>query len=98
MFWQSVILGLQAFGDWHIWVDILGMVILAFLWRLISGLVMGGAQSGLRMAARCIMSSIGEIVVQAVAVSLFVLFCLPSIVLREGFTPAVVVSDLIVQY
>lgn len=31
------------------------------------------------------MHSIGEIIVQAVAVSLFVLFCLPSIVLREGF-------------
>jgi hypothetical protein len=93
MFWQSVILGLQAFGDWHIWVGNFGMIVLRFIWRLISGLVTGGAESGIRAATGCIMSSLGEIIVEALAVSLFALFCLPSIVLREGFTPAVVVSN-----
>ena len=92
MFWQSVILGLQAFGDWHILVGIFGMMALTYFWRLIAVLVTGGAGSGVRAAVGCVMSSLGEIVVQAIAVSLFVLFCLPSIVLREGFTSAGVVS------
>jgi hypothetical protein len=92
MFWQSVILGLQGFGNWHILVGMLGMMVLTFLWRLIAGLIFGGAESGVRAAAGCFMFSLGGIVVQALAVSLFVLICLPSIVLDEGFTPSRVVS------
>ena len=95
MFWQSVLLGIQGFSDWHIWVGILGILLTVMLWRLISGLVVGDGESGIRGAVGCVMS-LAEIAVQALAVSLFVLFCLPSLLSGSGFTPAAVISEALV--
>ena len=87
MFWQSVLLGLQTLSDGYIWVGIFGMMVVTFAWNALISLAMGSSESGVRSAAGCLLGTLGGVVVQALAVSFFVVVCLPIILFGKDFTP-----------
>ncbi len=95
MFWQSVISGLIAFLDWHIIIGAIGIAFASVLHLLITGFTMGDNESGGRLGAGCLLMFIGGPLVQALSVSVFILFCLPAIIGTGGFTPLELVSMLL---
>jgi hypothetical protein len=94
MFWQSVIEGIGALFDWHIIVGAIAVAGISYAVPILSGLMIGNNESGARAGAGCIMMLIGGPIAQACAVTLFVLFCFPSIVGSGGFTPIAIAGAL----
>jgi len=95
MFWQSVGSGITSLLDWHILVGMAGVSIASLLYPLIVGLTMGKGESGARMGTGCFLMLVGGPLIQAVAVSGFILLCLPAIIGGGGFTPSAVVGPLV---
>jgi hypothetical protein len=94
MFWQSIWLGVQALGDWHILVGMAGIAISLLIWRILLGLLAGSDESGARMAIGCWLEMLGGPVAQALVVCGFILICFPSILVGRGFTPPAIISDI----
>ncbi|MBM3862364.1 MAG: hypothetical protein FJ385_00200 [Verrucomicrobia bacterium] len=80
--------------DWHILVGMAGVSIASILYPLISGLTMGDGESSARIGAGCFLVIVGGPLIQAIAVSGFVLLCLPAIIGGGGFTPGEVIGPL----
>lgn len=94
MFWQSVGAGITSLLDWHILVGMAAVSIASLLYPMIVGLTMGDGESGARIGTGCFLMIVGGPLIQAVAVSGFILVCLPTIIGGEGFTPAAVIGPL----
>ena len=94
MFWQSVGAGLSSILDWHILLGMACVSIASILYPVIVGLTMGDGESGARTGAGCLLMIVGGPLIQAAAVSGFVLLCLPAIIGGQGFTPAAVIGPL----
>lgn len=80
--------------DWHILVGMVGVSTAAILHPMIVGLTMGDNKSGARVGSGCFLMIVGGPLIQAIAVSAFVLFCLPAIIGGQGFTPTVAIGTL----
>jgi hypothetical protein len=87
MFWQSVADGLLAIFNWRIVVGAFSVAAVSIAVPLAAGLTAGNSDSGARTGAGCLMLMIGGPIAQACAITLFVLFCLPSLIGTGGFTP-----------
>jgi hypothetical protein len=94
MFWQSVIEGVSSLADWHVLVGVVGVSLVSVLYLVVSGLLLGNASSGARVGAGFAFMFVGGPVFQALAVTGFVLLCLPVIIGSGGFTPAALVGFL----
>jgi hypothetical protein len=94
MFWQSVGAGITSLLDWHILVGMAAVSIASILYRVIVGLTVGDGESDARVGTGCFLMIVGGPLIQAVAVSAFVLLCLPAIIGGQGFTPAAAIGPL----
>lgn len=98
MFWQSVSAGILAIFDWHIIVGAIGVSLICLvIVPLTTGLIAGGGDSSGREKAGCIFILIGGPILQAAAVSGFILFCLPAIAGNGGFTPLGLIGPMLWQ-
>jgi hypothetical protein len=93
MFWESVLLGIKALADWHILVGIAFIVAASFIPMVIASAAIGDGESTARSTTGCLMAGVGGPIIQAIAVSLFILVCLPSLLLGKGFTPVEVIAQ-----
>jgi len=95
MFWQSVGQGIASLADWHVLVGMAGVSVASLVYPLLVGLTMGSGESGPRVGAGCLFMLVGGPLVQAAAVSGFVLVCLPAIIGSGGFTPGPLIGPLL---
>jgi hypothetical protein len=94
MFWQSVIDGILAFFSWRIILGTLVVALISLVPMFLGSFIFASEGSGVKKGMGFFLAAIGAPIVQAIAISFFVLFCLPSIIGDGGFTPASVVWDL----
>jgi hypothetical protein len=92
MFWQSVVLGIQTLGNWHIWVGIVGFMVVMLLWNALVSIIAGQSESSPRMVVGCFIGSLGSVLLNGIAVSFFVVICFPIILFGNDFLPLPVLT------
>jgi hypothetical protein len=95
MFWQSVVEGAASLVDWHVLVGMAAVSVASLLYPVIAGLTMGTGESGAPVGAGCLFMLVGGPLIQAAAVSGFVLICLPAVIGSGGFTPSPLIGPLL---
>jgi hypothetical protein len=92
MFWQSVGGGFLNLFDWHVLVGALGVSFITLLHPMLIALITGGGEK--RFGIGVAFAMFGGPLFQVIAVSGFILLCLPAIVGTGGFTPSQAIGVL----
>jgi hypothetical protein len=87
MFWQSILQGFTSLTNWEIWVGMLSVGLVQVIFVLAVGRLMLGGESGARTAMGCFLGATLGPIVQCLAVTAFIVFLLPALLLGRGFTP-----------
>ena len=94
MYWQSIGYGILGFFNWHIVIGVLAICIMSLFTPVAVGIIGGHGKSGMRQTTGFLTMIIGGPIIQAIAMSLFILFFLPAILGNGGFTPYSIMQSL----
>jgi len=95
MFWESVIEGLLLLLDWHVLVGMATACIICVLHPILTTAIAGEGKSGTRIGTGFFMFLFGGLFFQALAISAFVLLCLPTLIGSGGFTPLNILAPML---
>lgn len=94
MFWQSVIQGLSSLTNWEIWVGMLAVGLIQVTFVSLLGAMVMNDKPGVRSMVGFLLGLSLSPVIQALAVTAFIVLLLPSLFLGRGFTPLELVDAL----
>jgi hypothetical protein len=96
MFWQSILQGLFSLTYWEIWIGMVAVGLAQIVFTMLIGLLVMPNDSGAGATAGCLLQATMGPVIQALAVTAFIVLLLPAILLGRGFTSPELVAALAV--
>lgn len=94
MFWQSILQGLVSLTYWEIWVGMIAVGLTQIIFTTLIGFLVMRDDSGAGATAGCLLQATMGPVIQALAVTAFIVLLLPAMSLSRGFTPAELMAAL----